>query len=147
MPIVSLPYHQVIFFALVLSITPNACGGQHLFWPQSKAQLQSAIITCVNISQNFDCSKGPNGPITKWDVSTVTDMSAIFMRVSSFNGDISEWDVSRVKDMNNMFAYATQFKGGISKWDVSSVTTMSSMLKAATSFNGDISKMGRVKCE
>jgi len=34
---------------------------------------------------------------------------------SNFNGDISKWDVSSVKDMSNMFQ-CSNFNGDISKW-------------------------------
>jgi surface protein len=78
-----------------------------------------------------------NGDLSKWEVSSVTDMSGMFAS-SSFNGDLSKWDVSSVTDMTRMFR-SSSFNGDLSKWDVSSVTNMSRML-ARTSFNGDLSK-------
>jgi surface protein len=59
--------------------------------------------------------------------------------------DISKWDVSSVKDMSSMFLGATSFNRDISKWDVSSVVTMTAMFRWTTCFNGGISKVGRVK--
>merc|ERR1712224_1038791 len=47
--------------------------------------------------------------ISKWDVSRVSDMSAVFNGAASFNGDISKWDVSSVKDMGSMFHNAKSF--------------------------------------
>ena len=35
------------------------------------------------------------GDISKWDVSSVTDMNVMFVRATSFNADFSERDVSR----------------------------------------------------
>lgn len=68
-----------------------------------------------------------NGDISKWDVSNVENMEAMFM-VSAFtgeNGDISGWDVSNVKDMWGMFN-RSKFSGDISDWDVSGLTIISS---------------------
>merc|ERR1719182_612028 len=139
-----------------------------VFAPKSKAELQAAITACMKAS-DFDCSKGPHGPIGSWDVSAVTDMSEVFSKIavpgadkfngdiskwdvssvttmyrmfytpSSFNGDISKWDVSGATNMRYMF-YASSFKGDLSKWDVSKVTTMEGMFQSAKSFNGDLSK-------
>ena len=88
-----------------------------------------------------------NGDISGWDVSSVNDMSYMFMD-SAFSGDISGWDVSSVNDMAGMFwrdyfistlEYDYAFNGDISEWDVSSVTRMYSMFKNS-SFSGDISE-------
>merc|ERR1719174_916162 len=50
------------------------------------------------------------GDVSKWDVSSVTDMSSMFAGASSFNRDISKWDVSSVANMDNMFRHARSFK-------------------------------------
>lgn len=58
-----------------------------------------------------------NGDISKWDVSTVTDMTNMFSD-SYFDGDLSKWDVSNVKNMELMFC-SSQFtgrKGDITGW-------------------------------
>ena len=57
-----------------------------------------------------------NGDISKWDVSSVKDMSEMF-NGSRFNGDISKWDVSSVKDMRRMFMHS-KFKSDLSKWEI-----------------------------
>ena len=44
----------------------------------------------------FACSKF-NNDISKWDTSSVIDMSIMFYD-SKFNDDISEWDLSSVVD-------------------------------------------------
>ena len=86
-----------------------------------------------------------NGDISGWDVSSVNDMSYMFMD-SAFSGDISGWDVSSVNDMAGMFwrdyfistlEYDYAFNGDISEWDVSSVTRMYSMF-AHSDFNGNL---------
>ena len=58
-------------------------------------------------------------------------MSNMFMRATSFNGDLSKWDVSSVKDMSAMFGAAKSFNGNISEWDVSKVTNMTIMFGMA----------------
>ena len=59
-------------------------------------------------AKNFD--------ISKWDVSSVTDMNAMFAH-SSFNSDISNWNVRSVLDMRQMFM-CSDFYQDISKWKV-----------------------------
>ena len=61
-------------------------------------------------------------------------MSSMFLDATSFNSEISKWDVSSVTDMSGMFANAALFDGDISKWDVSRVTNMTDMCLGATSF-------------
>ena len=61
-------------------------------------------------------------------------MDWLFYNRAGFNGDISRWDVSSVTDMRHTFNRATSFNGDISQWDVSNVTTMNFMLNGATSF-------------
>ena len=108
----------------------------------------------TDMSYMFDCYKEGqevvsafNGDISKWNVSKVTNMSAMFQHKKiSFTGDISGWDVSSVTDMENMFQGAVSFNGDISEWKVSNVTDMSYMFSGnidsqdISVFNGDISK-------
>jgi hypothetical protein len=66
----------------------------------------------------------------------VTNMKELFQWKWGFNDDISKWDVSSVTNMNSMFNQ-TPFNGDISGWNVSNVTNMYSMF-SSTPFNGDI---------
>ena len=91
------------------------------------------------MTRMFNSASGFTGDISKWDVSSVMDMSAMFAS-TDFHGDISKWDVSSVTKMNRMLRAAVLFDGDISKWDVSRVVDMTGMFWGATSFNGDISK-------
>ena len=50
------------------------------------------------------------GDISKWNVSSVTNMDNVISRAVLLNCDISKWDVSRVTDMNRMFMYVRSFK-------------------------------------
>merc|ERR1719174_1974960 len=119
--------------------------------PKSKAELTAAIKECLKRS-DFDCSKGPHGPIGSWDISAVTNLGSsgpLFAEggwsplpgADKFNGDISKWDVSRVTNMGGLFYKLSSFKAGdLSKWDVSKVTNMWRMFVQAKVFNGDLSK-------
>ena len=108
------------------------------FAPKNKAELQAATVECLKLSA--DCSKGPYGPIAYWDVSPVTDMTAVFKDASSFSGDLSKWDVSKVTNMRSTFDLAKAFNSDISKWDVSRVTDMGYTFANAAAFNSDVSK-------
>ena len=72
------------------------------------------------------------------DTSNITDMSSLFEQ-TSFNGDISKWNVSNVTNMFAMFADCRLFNQTISDWDVSNVTDMNYMFSNCSSFNQDIS--------
>ena len=91
-----------------LDITQSYCLLLHYpsqgFAPQSRSQLKSHIESCVRMLPNCDCT------ISRWDVSSVRDMSSMFQGARSFDGDISNWDVSRVISMRNMFRNAGSFK-------------------------------------
>ena len=97
--------------------------------------IDTSLIT--DMSSVFLHNPTFNGDISKWDVSKVTNMRAMFAD-SKFNGDISEWDVSGVENMRAMFA-ESEFNGDISRWDVSNVKDMYKMF-ADSKFNNDISK-------
>ena len=77
--------------------------------------------------------------LNNWDVSSLTNMGAMFRAVPNFNGDCSSWDVSSVTDMSYMFSEVTSFTGDISNWDVSSVTNFKWFLYNKPSWNNDLS--------
>ena len=77
---------------------------------KNKKHLQ--LLIKREIKQN-----GSNCDLNHIDVSSVTDMDAMFSD-SPFNGDISKWDVSNVTDMWRMFKNTnnpTRFKVDIEK--------------------------------
>ncbi|XRB12827.1 DUF285 domain-containing protein [Pseudoscourfieldia marina] len=76
-----------------------------------------------------------NDDISRWDTSSVTDMSAMFSGASSFNQPIGAWDTSSVTSMSAMFWHASSFNQAIGAWDTSSVKNMSAMFHGARSFN------------
>jgi len=62
-------------------------------------------------------------PIGDWCVANVADFSWVFA-FSSFTGDISKWNVSSATDMSFMFYESSSFNGNLGTWNVSRVTTM-----------------------
>eukprot|EP00984_Skeletonema_dohrnii_P001641 scaffold529_cov107-Skeletonema_dohrnii-CCMP3373.AAC.1 len=73
----------------------------------------------------------------------VTDMSGLFQDdcvggCSDFNRNIGSWDVSRVTNMTAMFQYATAFNQDIGNWEVSQGDNMQNMFDGATAFNQNI---------
>ena len=117
-----------------ISTTCSSTTDAH-FSPQSRKILKNSVVQCLRLSPVGDCSKGVHGPIRDWDVSTVTDMHAIFSFAQAFNADISNWDVSAVTKMNKMFTFAKIFNKDISKWDVSAATDMTNMFYHSFSFD------------
>ena len=105
------------------------------FLPRSRAELKAAVGACLKLSPKGYCSDGPHGPIGKWDVSKITDMSRMFSYATLFRADISKWDVSNVRNMFGMFHHARSFNGDISEWDVSRVKHMDYMFSHATLFS------------
>ena len=102
--------------------------------PHSKAELLSAVQTCIIFLPVEDYCEGLHGSIQEWDVSGVTDMSQMFYRASTFNKDLSKWDVSAVTDMGCMFRDTSWFNQDLSNWDVSAVIDMTSMFHGASAF-------------
>ena len=76
-----------------------------------------------------------NQDISNWDVSNVTNMSAMFYDAVSFNQNLSKWNTAKVTDMSWMFAGAKTFNQNISNWNVTKVKNMSYMFYDAASFN------------
>jgi surface protein len=110
----------------------------------------SDITSFKKLFQNFKtCQFGSEWDISKWDVSSVTNMDNTFSAAESMNVNLSSWDVSRVTNMYGMFHggagyLTTEFDPGISDWDVSSVTMMGNMFHANANvpsrFVSDLSK-------
>jgi len=102
--------------------------------------LYKAVDDCIDDSSVGDCARLYGGvPIGKWDVSAVTEMSALFVNKEFFNQPLGEWDVRNVNNMQLMFFGAKSFNQSLSQWDVRNVTTMNSMFSGADTFSGDIS--------
>ena len=73
-------------------------------------------------------------PIAIWDVSQVTDMSALFKGYSEFNEPIGQWNVSNVKNMTEIFRDCTNFDQQL-YWNVSNVKNMEGMFHGCSNYN------------
>lgn len=97
----------------------------------------SAITHMQDAFKN--CSSLTTVPsMNQWDISSVTNMFAMFRSASSFNQNIANWDISNVTSTGNMFRSAILFNQDIGAWDVSSVTSMDEMFWGASTFNQNI---------
>ena len=74
-------------------------------------------------------AKAFNGVISKWDVSSVNDMTAMFGGAKAFNRDISKWDVTNTT--SGMFSGRISFSSGIARWDETSVVDVIGMFSQA----------------
>jgi surface protein len=86
----------------------------------------------------FDGSQYFNQDIGNWDISSLTEMSRLFLNCHTFNQDIGNWNTSNVVAMSQVFQNAYSFNQDIGGWDTSNVTTMSGMFRRAENFNQDI---------
>ena len=96
------------------------------------------ISSVTRLSDMFLDNITFNQPIGNWNVSKVTNMGSMFRGATAFNQDLSSWNVSKVSDMGSMFRGATAFNQPIGNWDVSNATNMSFMFQGATTFNQPI---------
>ena len=107
------------------------------FKPCSKKELKTAVdLWCE------DKKKALNryGHISTWNMSQITDMSALFYHKKEFDDDIANWDVSNVKNMSNMFSYVDLFNQPLNKWNVSNVRNMADMFFSTKLFNQPLNK-------
>ena len=121
---------------IILVGIQNTIARKKVFSAHSRDELQRAVYDCCRDKTSSEDNRPTrlHGPIGKWDVSQVTNMSKIFRGLKFFNYTLSNWDVSRVTDMKWMFYQAKSFNQDLSKWDVSRVTDMDSMFRDAISF-------------
>lgn len=113
-------------------------------YPFNNALLRHAVhMYCTN----QDAALIRFGPVEKWNVSCVSDMSNLFENCIHFNDDISEWDVSNVVTMQGMFKRAHSFNQPIGTWQTSSVKNMNHMFNEALHFNGNINNWNVEKLE
>jgi len=110
---------------------------------KAAAIITYGVINCWDVSSITDMSflflyKSLNEPIGCWNVGSVTNMYNMFVDATNFNQPIGNWNVGSVTDMDAMFALATNFNQPIGNWNVGSVTTMAFMFYDAAKFNQDL---------
>ena len=99
-------------------------------------QLREAVALFL---ENRTAAESSYGEITRWPVSRVTNMSALFRGAADFNEDLAGWMVQRVTDMSYMFAETNAFNHyGIQHWTTTSLHTASHMFENAVAFNQDL---------
>ncbi|BAX79361.1 BspA family leucine-rich repeat surface protein [Labilibaculum antarcticum] len=99
------------------------------------------VSSVTNMSYMFVGATSFTGKgIDKWDVGNVNKMYEMFGSAKKFDADLSGWNPISVTDMGYMFFFAESFQGvGLNNWNVSTVSNMKYMFSAANSFIGDIS--------
>ncbi|WP_294818969.1 BspA family leucine-rich repeat surface protein [uncultured Flavobacterium sp.] len=97
------------------------------------------VSNVTNMSAMFNGATAFNQNIGTWDTGNVTIMTNMLTNMPSFNQPIGNWDTSSVTDMYAMFLASSAFNQDLSNWDTSSVTNMGYMFQNATAFNGNIS--------
>jgi surface protein len=107
-------------------------------WDVSKIQDFSYLFAAGGEERYNPATANFNEDITGWDISSATNVEAMFLGASSFNQPIGAWDLSSVTDMGLMFYLAGSFNQPIGAWDVSSVTDMNAVFNLASSFNQPI---------
>lgn len=104
--------------------------------------------TVTELVETFKDASSFNQNLSDWNVSTVTDVTSMFLGALDFNNGCDpddpadttcplDWgtDTSGVLDMNGMFSGAVSFNQDISDWDVSNVEDFGGMFSTASSFN------------
>ncbi|HEY0045539.1 MAG TPA: BspA family leucine-rich repeat surface protein [Flavobacterium sp.] len=94
----------------------------------------------TDTSQMFQYCSTLNGPanINSWNMSTITDVSNMFVGATIFNQNIGNWNTGAVTNMSGIFANTVAFNQDIGSWNTASVTNMSSVFAGAKAFNQNI---------
>lgn len=96
------------------------------------------LSSITDVSQMFlDCSSFI-GPIDNWDMTAVQNMQSMFENCALYNDNLSGWVTTNATNMSFMFKNATSFNSNLNTWDVASVITMESMFEGASSFDSEL---------
>ena len=104
--------------------------------------LDAPSITSTSLAQYFESCPSLVDGLSKWNVSSVTNMFNMFASnysAISYTGDLSNWDTSNVTSFQRIFYFHTKFNNAsIINWDVSSCSNFNDMFRD-TLFNQNIS--------
>lgn len=92
------------------------------------------VSRCPSLSSTqFAQASAFNGNISSWNVSSITDMSAMFLEASTFNVDLSRWAPTSLKNAESMFLFASSFQQNLCSWAkrVPSKATVSGIFSAS----------------
>jgi hypothetical protein len=79
-----------------------------------------------------------NHPVNSWNLSSCTNIQAVFENNTFFNQPVNNWNVSNVVTFTSVFRSATSFNQSVSNWNTISGTNMNSMFRVSTAFNQNI---------
>ena len=91
---------------------------------ENRSELDTAVD--LWISDEADATE-IYGDINTWDVSRITDFSALFQEKENFNSNISDWNVSNGTNFSSMFIHNEVFNHDIRNWDVGNGNNFSYM--------------------
>ncbi len=84
--------------------------------------------TLVNMSFMFNGCREFNDPnVSKWNVSNIKNMRAMFAHTHKFNQPLNGWDVSNVIKASGMFSHAKEFNQPLDKWNVTNISDVGDM--------------------
>ena len=94
----------------------------------------------TDITAMFRSAKSFNQPVTSWDTSSFTNTSFVFHGALVFNQPLNSWNMSNVTQGMQMFSYANAFNQDLSSWDISNVlgNNFQALLTGASSFNSPL---------
>ena len=71
-----------------------------------------------------------------WDVSNVVTTNNMFYWANEFDCNLSRWNVSSVTDMTEMFAKTDTFEGvGLNNWNINQTANVTDVFCDATAMN------------
>ncbi|SEH29437.1 BspA family leucine-rich repeat surface protein [Chryseobacterium culicis] len=118
-------------------------------------QFNSPYLNSWNMSSATDLSamfagRGIfNQTLNSWNVSNVKDMKWMFALCPSYNQPMDNWDTSSLEDIRFMFHFDSAFNQSLNNWNTSKITNMAHAIHGCTAFNHslenwDMSKVTRI---
>lgn len=77
--------------------------------------------------------------LENWDVSNVTDMSALFQNAVNFNQNLSSWKTSQISTLENTFSGCVNYNQPMGTWKTSTCRNMKGTFRGCAVFNQDLS--------